>query len=176
MLYQSDRVALDANAINRWCMTCAGTCDTGSIIKIRYCKTKSNADATFVVSSSKRVNGTRALRAKPNKAPKTPKEPNAPEGYQYRVANTDVCLTVDRSKFMEVGPGVNGIAITLSTCTTNDPRQLFTNQPSAKFEIRTVTSKDKCLTQHHHPKSGEIVYVEGCSLAHATKTGYWAAY
>jgi hypothetical protein len=85
-------------------------------------------------------------------------------------------LTVDRSKLMEVGPDVNGIVITLSTCTTNDPRQLFTNQPSAKFEIRTVTSKDKCLTQHHHPKSGEIVYVEGCSLAHATNTGYWAAY
>ena len=161
-------------------MTCAGTCDTGSIIKIRDCKTKSNADATFVVSSSKGGKGIRALGAKANKAPESPKEPNAPEGnangYQYRVAKTDLSLTVDRSKLMEVGPDVNGIAITLSTCTTNDPRQLFTNQPSAKFEIRTVTSKDKCLTQHHHPKSGEIVYVEGCSLAHATNTGYWAAY
>jgi hypothetical protein len=161
-------------------MTCAGTCDIGSIIKIRDCKAKSNADATFVVSSLKGGKGTRALRAKAPKAPQTPKEPNAPEenvgGYQYRVANTDLCLTVDRSQFMKVGTNVNGIAITLRSCTTNDPRQLFTNQPSAKFEIRTLASKDKCLTQHHHPKPDEIVYVESCSLAHATKTGYWAAY
>jgi hypothetical protein len=146
-------------------MTCAGTCNAGSIIKIRDCETKSNADAT---SSSKGGEGT------------TSKEPNSPKGnaggYQYRVANTDLCLTVVHSKFKKVGPNVYGIAITLSTCTTNDPRQLFTNKPSAKFDIRPVTSKDGCLTQHHHPKADEIVYVEGCSLAHATTTGYWVAY
>ncbi len=167
MLHQSDCDALESNAIYRWCMSCAGACNAGRIVKIRDCKMKSNADAMFVVSSSKGGKGTRA---------KGPKATGNAGGYQYRVASTDLCLTVDRSKFMEVGPDVNGIAITLSPCATNDPRQLFTNEPSAKFDIRPVTSKDRCLTQHHHPKSDEIVYVEGCSLAHATTTGYWAVY
>ena len=156
-------------------MACAGTCKEGTIIKIRDCKKKSNADATFVVLSLK---GEMELKAKESKVSKEPKDSkgNAGGGYQYRVANTDLCLTVDRANFLEVGPDVNGIAITLSSCKMNNPGQLFVAKASAKFDIRPVTAKDRCLTQHHHPKADEIVYVESCAVAHRTTTGYWSAY
>lgn len=153
-------------------MTCAGDCKSGSIIKIRDCKKKSNADVTFVVSSPK--GNTRKLRAK------VPKPPNAGSGggggYQYRLTNSDLCLTVDRANFVKVGPDANGIAIALSSCKTNDPSQLFVAKASEKFDIRPVTLKDRCLTQHHHPKPDEIVFVESCTKAHASETGYWSVY
>jgi hypothetical protein len=153
-------------------MTCAGDCKSGIMMKIRECKRKSNAEATFVVSYPK--GDTRKLRAK---VPK-PSGTNGSGGYQYRVTNTDLCLTVDRANFVKVGPNVNGIAITLSICKTNDTGQLFVAKASEKFDMRpvTFTSKDRCLTQHHHPKQDEIVYVERCAVAHQTKTGYWSVY
>lgn len=152
-------------------MTCAGECKSGSIIKIRDCKKKSNADVTFVVSSPK--GNTRKLRAK---VPKPPTSDGGGGGYQYRVTNTDLCLTVDRASFVKVGPGAYGIAITLSSCKMNNPSQLFIAKASEKFDIRPVTSKDHCLTQHHHPKSDEIVFVESCTKAYLSETGYWSVY
>jgi hypothetical protein len=123
-------------------MACAGTCRTGSNIKVQDCKQKSSADATFVV---KAFNG-------PNK------------GYQYQIAKTNLCLQTNLPN------------ITLSSCKINEPRQLFTNKPSAKFDIRPIKSKDRCLTQHHHPKADELIYAEHCSIAHRTTTGYWTVY
>ncbi|KAL3807914.1 hypothetical protein ACHAXA_000353 [Cyclostephanos tholiformis] len=123
-------------------MACVGTCNTGASVKIRDCKQKSSADATFV------VNGFKA--------------PNA--GYQYRIAKTDLCLQTNLPN------------ITLSPCNAKEPLQRFINKPSAKFDIRPIKARDRCLTQHHHPKAEEIIYAEHCSIAHKTTTGYWTAY
>jgi hypothetical protein len=90
--------------------------------------------------------------------------PKGSKGYQYRVSKSDLCLQT------------NIPIITLSPCNKNEPRQFFVNKPNAKFDIRPITSKDRCLTQHHHPKADEIIYAEHCSIAHKTKTGYWAKY
>lgn len=141
-LTQSDSVVFNAKNEPRWCMACAGTCRTGSNLKVRDCKQKSSADATFVVKGF-----------------------NAPNsGYQYRIAKTNLCLQTNLPN------------ITLSPCKINEPRQLFTSKPSAKFDIRPIKSKDRCLTQHHHPRADELIYAEHCSIAHMTTTGYWTAY
>jgi hypothetical protein len=157
-------------------MTCAGECKSGSIIKIGDCKKKSNADVTFVVMSSPSKGNTRKLRAKIPKPPTNNGSGGGGGGYQYRVTNTNLCLTVDRANFVKVGPDANGIAITLSNCKSNDVSQLFAGKASEKFDIRPVSTKDRCLTQHHHPKPDEIVFVESCTKAHQSDTGYWSVY
>ena len=43
-----------------------------------------------------------------------------------------------------------------------------------KFELRNqVTNESKCLSQHHHPKPREVLYLEWCDLARQFDTSYW---
>ncbi len=45
-----------------------------------------------------------------------------------------------------------------------------------KFDLRPIGSKNRCLSNHHHPKGGETIYAETCYKAHRVDTGYWVAY
>ena len=41
------------------------------------------------------------------------------------------------------------------------------------FELTAGQSNEKCLSQHHHPKEREVLYMETCKLARLSDTSYW---
>ena len=88
-------------------------------------------------------------------------------GDQLRVFGTDLCLQ-KRGKSRH---------ILLKPC-KNKPLQWFSGlrQNGESFELRPSRFANHCLSNHHHPKIGEVVYAESCHLAHKADTGYWVAY
>ncbi len=42
-----------------------------------------------------------------------------------------------------------------------------------KFELVAGRFGEKCLSQHHHPKEREVLYMEKCKLARLYDTSYW---
>ena len=44
---------------------------------------------------------------------------------------------------------------------------------SGKFELLTDDRSGRCLSQHHHPKPGEVVYPEKCEKTRRYDTTYW---
>jgi len=46
----------------------------------------------------------------------------------------------------------------------------------SRFEISQKGATDLCVTQRHHPKTGEEVELESCSTARADDTSYWERY
>ena len=90
------------------------------------------------------------------------------KGHQFRIINTNLCLQKSR----------RGPSIKLKRCNTKNKFQHFVGfMPDAdRFDLRPSTGTKRCLSQHHHPRSGEIVYAETCSKAHRFDTGYWVTY
>eukprot|EP00984_Skeletonema_dohrnii_P019478 scaffold9314_cov99-Skeletonema_dohrnii-CCMP3373.AAC.3 len=90
------------------------------------------------------------------------------KGHQFRIANTNLCLQKSR----------RGSSIKLKPCNTKNKWQHFVGfKPDGnKFDLRPSTGSKRCLSQHHHPKRGEIIYAETCFKAHRVDTGYWVAY
>lgn len=90
------------------------------------------------------------------------------KGHQFRVANSNLCLQKNS----------RGRAIKLKPCNAENKLQHFEGFKSdgEKFDLRPSSSTKRCLSQHHHPKSGEIIYAETCHKAHRVDTGYWVAY
>ena len=88
-------------------------------------------------------------------------------GDRYQVSDTNLCLQQ-----------VNRRAVKLRKCRDANPRQLFVgSQPDVgKFDLKPVNKNSTCLSQHHHPKAGEVIYAESCIKAHRPDTGYWVAY
>ena len=129
-----------------WCMACPdGKCEENTVLEIRNCRKKSDKDATFVVTS------------------------HGDAGYQFRVANTDLCLQKMGSRRI----------IKLKSCNNAKKLalQLFAGfKTDERFELHAVTDTDRCLSQHHHPKSREKIYAERCHKAIRTKTSYWVTY
>ena len=71
----------------------------------------------------------------------------------------------------------NGRYITLRTCkSSRDKKQKFdlikqfTGKVRDAYEFR---SRSKCLTQHHHPKPNEVVYLQNCAKARRSDTSIW---
>ncbi|KAL9179483.1 hypothetical protein ACHAXT_008773 [Thalassiosira profunda] len=90
------------------------------------------------------------------------------KGLQYRVVGTDLCLQkIGRSRRIELRP-----------CSKSQVLQQFKSKrgPDGGFDLRPARYTGRCLTNHHHPKAGELVYAESCRTAHRTKTGYWEKY
>lgn len=81
---------------------------------------------------------------------------------------TDLCL-------QKIGRSVK---IALKPCNKRNVLQQFQGYRGAgkEFDIRPARFSNRCLTNHHHPKAGEVIYAETCLKAHRTKTGYWTAY
>jgi hypothetical protein len=90
------------------------------------------------------------------------------KGHQFRVTNTNLCLQ----------KSTRGVAVKLKPCNTKNKLQHFIGfkTDGKRFDLRPSTSNKRCLSQHHHPKSGEIIYAETCFKAHRVDTGYWVAY
>ena len=89
--------------------------------------------------------------------------PNA----MIQAAGTDVCLQAN------TGAG----EIVLANCNSFNMDQWFQGSfGGSRFEIRTGILLDQCLTQEHHPKSGEEVRIYFCNVAREDQTSYWEKY
>lgn len=86
-------------------------------------------------------------------------------GTQIRLKGTGLCLA-----------RANVRAVRTAPCDSTTPRQRWHaglgGFDQTKFEVRPV-NKEGCVSQHHHPKDGEMLYVETCAKAHRADTGYW---
>jgi len=89
------------------------------------------------------------------------------DGTLIRVPGTNNCVTRTGSRY-----------ITLQRCNEDDNLQKWRNFSADKpFELRPVYDQtDHCITQHHHPKSYEIVGLKTCEEANEADTGEWVVY
>eukprot|EP00574_Skeletonema_japonicum_P012415 CAMPEP_0201723028 /NCGR_PEP_ID=MMETSP0593-20130828/7204_1 /ASSEMBLY_ACC=CAM_ASM_000672 /TAXON_ID=267983 /ORGANISM="Skeletonema japonicum, Strain CCMP2506" /LENGTH=342 /DNA_ID=CAMNT_0048214063 /DNA_START=119 /DNA_END=1147 /DNA_ORIENTATION=+ len=97
------------------------------------------------------------------------------EGDQLQLADRNLCLSL-----------VSARKVKLETCNPYKVEQRFTgfkSESDGAMEIAPVkvAKKDgvvveRCLTQHHHPRQGERLYVEICKLARISDTNLWSVY
>ena len=84
--------------------------------------------------------------------------------------------------FTENGFNSSSNPIRLRTCEPGNKKQQWINDPAfdekgrKQFEIHPARDKNKCLTQQHHPRSGETVYPQSCSTARQHDTSEWIVY
>lgn len=88
---------------------------------------------------------------------------------QIQVAvSSDLCLQL-----------VGNNDVRVRACDTTKQRQKFKalngSFGGAKFELGTV-ERDGCISQHHHPKDGEIIFRMDCALTRKHTTSYWMQY
>ena len=87
--------------------------------------------------------------------------------YQIGIHGEDRCM--QRSEY----------SLVLETCNVNNPLQRFwmprgtTDQK--RFELSPITLANYCVTQSHHPKSGEVVELQKCSNARniENQSSFW---
>lgn len=69
--------------------------------------------------------------------------------------------------------------IRVKVCDGNNERQKFKalngSFGGTKFELGTV-QRDGCISQHHHPKDGEIIFRMDCALTRKHTTSFWMQY
>lgn len=65
--------------------------------------------------------------------------------------------------------------ISLRTCDGSDEQIWYGFRfDGGKFELNSQSvNPSKCLSQHHHPKPREVLYMESCELARKWDTSYW---
>jgi hypothetical protein len=89
-------------------------------------------------------------------------------GDLIQVLGTNLCL--ERT---------DGRYVALETCNRNQTLQRWLNflpneQP---FSWEPFGQKGiGCITNHHHPKAAEVIFVEECYVAHYWDTGFWQTY
>ena len=88
---------------------------------------------------------------------------------QIQIATTNLCIENTGNQMVE-----------LRTCVDSSLRQKFVAGNGSfggdKFEIQTVFNANGCLSNHHHPKAGEIVYRNECSTPRDSDTSFWNQY
>jgi hypothetical protein len=102
-----------------------------------------------------------------------------PEADQIKIRGKNLCL--ERA---------SNVHLHLQPCDSDSVRQLWLGfrldgQP---FELRPLQQNlrasqydgpvetERCLSQHHHPKAGEVIYLEECELARFWNTVLWEMY
>ncbi|KAL3929009.1 MAG: hypothetical protein SGBAC_012395, partial [Bacillariaceae sp.] len=94
-------------------------------------------------------------------------EKSAGREFMLRIATTNLCVERIRN---------NHPFLFLQGCDRNNPYQRFNPWNNYnKFELRPPGSRD-CISQAHHPKSGELVSMHNCDLADRDETLYWERY
>lgn len=88
-----------------------------------------------------------------------------------KLANTDLCLTAPddtRDRYL------------VQYCDTRNARQMFVTSGNATwggtFEIHPEWARDGCVSNTHHPKFGESLYLWSCSLSRFSDTSLWTFY
>jgi hypothetical protein len=69
-----------------------------------------------------------------------------------------------------------GREIRLRSCTRSKYQKWAGLRKDMPFEMQIPGSTEKCISQHHHPKEGEELYMEDCKLAEKTDTSHWVVY
>ena len=64
----------------------------------------------------------------------------------------------------------------LKSCSGSDKQKFDGFQSSGSFELHPKGQGDRCLSQHHHPKSYEVIRGELCKEARNDKTSKWFLY
>ena len=86
--------------------------------------------------------------------------------FMIRAVSKNQCLEGDRPK--------------LRDCNPNNAAQLWHpmngGYESTKFEITRKGRESRCLTQHHHPKEGEVIEMNDCARERRYTTNAWEFY
>ena len=86
---------------------------------------------------------------------------------QLQVAGTNLCV--------QAYPYSDEVS--LNRCSPWNRDQWFVGDfDQNKFEIKPFLELNQCLTQEHHPKSGEEVLIRYCDVAREDQTSYWVNY
>ena len=132
----------------KWCLECDGSaCDDQELVKIRTCNSD-NTKFEFVKTSN-------------------------PDEVQIRVAGTNLCVTYEHYADTLRNTRLQTCGRSGQTWWTGDMGS-FVAGP--RFELHPQGSTSYCLTQQHHPKSGEDVRLERCSTARHDDTAWWMKY
>lgn len=132
-----------------WCMQCQSFgCAEGDRIRIYECSA-SNTEFQFINQNGDET--------------------------QVQIANTNFCLQADP---INVVGEENHYAV-VKQCDDSDINQRFKagvgNFNGIRFEFQPVQLTG-CLTQRHHPRSGEEIYTELCETTRADTTNFWNKY
>lgn len=93
------------------------------------------------------------------------------KGGQIQVHNTDLCLSQTGVRYIE-----------LESCDASKIEQRFLRFASdegamelypVKNTVKDGRVEEQCITNHHHPRIGERVFVEKCSRARRSDTSLW---
>lgn len=69
-----------------------------------------------------------------------------------------------------------GRFIALDGCDNSSDQSWSNLRTDAPFELQIPGNGSKCVSQHHHPKDGEKLYMNSCKLAQRNKTDKWVVY
>ena len=95
-----------------------------------------------------------------------------PGGTQYQIALYDQNQCLERFEY----------SLVLRECDYMNPLQRFWLPRGAlfqkRFELSPITLANHCVTQSHHPKSGEVVELHPCSRARHPdhQSSFWNIY
>ena len=84
---------------------------------------------------------------------------------QIKTGDGSLCLTRVRRKYVR-----------LIRCTGSSSQKWGGFKSKGPFEPRPKGVKSKCLTQHHHPRAGETVFLQSCGKARKSDTSKWNTY
>lgn len=128
-----------------WCAECEGNCEEGEYIEIKECNDR-KMDQKWILNKNKFM----------------------------PLSNTDVCFTViegrEKIKLQNCDDNNDNILDNNNgnNSTITSRTQLFSGvNKKREFQIHPLNNKNLCLTQHHHPKSGERLMVTSCLRAEA---------
>lgn len=91
---------------------------------------------------------------------------------QIKLSGRDLCLQVNTS--------INRIS--LQGCSSTNDAQRFVSpnredfRTASRFELSPKTKSGYCVTQRHHPRNREEVWIETCNAARIADTSYWMKY
>jgi hypothetical protein len=99
------------------------------------------------------------------------------KGDQIKIHNKDLCW--ERA---------TKLYINLVRCDADETRQLWLGfDPDKPFDLRPLqqnfrpqnygdpVEKERCVSQHHHPKNSEVLFLEECRLGYKWNTALWEA-
>lgn len=84
-------------------------------------------------------------------------------------SNPSLCLTI-------TGYGGTRNPVRLRHCNRGSDQDFREVQSRDAFELQSEANMDRCLSQHHHPKSHEAVFPEKCEKTRRFDTTYWESY
>jgi hypothetical protein len=100
-----------------------------------------------------------------------------PVADQIKIRDKDLCL--ERA---------SKLYINLKPCDANEVRQMWVGfELDEPFDLRPLQQnwrpqnyddpieRLRCISQHHHPKNGEVLFLEGCDLGYRWDTVLWDA-